>query len=146
MLEAATQSALEVIGADEGLPERMAARCSERMVSNRFATHLPDWREIKAAGEQLTISEPIENPYQSELNRFKGLVESGDLDRLIARYPLRESSVFEKIVTTLGCRNRADYERMVVARVRDDASLTENLKERIRPLAKFLDGGRSNDA
>ncbi len=146
MLEAATQSALEAIGADKDLPQRMAARRSERLVYNQFATHVPDWKKIRAAGEQLTISEPIENPYQSELNRFKGLVESGDLDRLIARYPLRESSVFEKIVTTLGCRNRADYERMVVARVRDDASLTENLKERIRPLAKFLDGGRSNDA
>ena len=141
MLHAATQNALESIRADENLPERMAARRSERLVYNRFATHLPDWRDIKAAGDQLTISEPIKNPYQNELNRFNGLVESGDLDRLIVRYPLRESNVFEKIVTTVGCRNQADYERMVVARVRDDVSLAENLKERIRPLAELLDGG-----
>ena len=141
MLHAATQNALESIRADENLPERMAARRSERLVYNRFATHLPDWRDIKAAGDQLTISEPIKNPYQDELNRFNGLVESGDLDRLIVRYPLRESNVFEKIVTTVGCRNQADYERMVVARVRDDVSLAENLKERIRPLAELLDGG-----
>ena len=146
MLEAAKENALQAIGTDQDLPERMAARRSERLVYNRFAAHLPDWREIKAAGEQLTISEPIENPYQDELNRFNGLVKSGDLDGLIARYPLRESSVFERIVTALGCRNQADYARMVVARVRDDARLTENLKERIRPLAELLDGGRSNDA
>lgn len=146
MLEAAKQSALEAIGADQDLPERMAARRSERLVYNRFETHLPDWKEIKAAGEQLRISEPIENPYQRELNRFNGLVESGEIDGLIARYPLRESRVFERIVTALGCRNQADYARMVVARVRDDAGLTENLKERIKPLAELLDGGRSNDA
>ena len=146
MLEAAKRSALEAIGADQDLPERMAARRSERVVYNRFVTHVPDWKEIGAAGEQLTISEPIENPYQGELNRFNGLIESEDLDGLIARYSLRESSVFERIVTALGCRSQADYERMVVARVRDDANLTESLKRRIRPLAALIDGGRSDDA
>ena len=145
MLEAAKQNALGAIVADQDLPERMAARRSERLVYNRFATHLPDWKDIKTAGEQLRISEPIENPYQGELNRFNGLVKSGKLDGLIARYPLRESMVFERIVTALGCRNQADYARMVVARVRDDTGLTENLKERIKPLAELLDGGRSSD-
>ena len=139
MLEAATQNALEAIRADEDLPERMAARRSERLVYNRFVAHVPDWREIKATGEQLTISEPIENPYQGELNRFKGLVESGNLDGLIARYPLRESSVFERIVATLGCRNRADYERMVVARIHDDENLARKIKQRIKPLTEVLD-------
>ncbi len=146
MLAAVRKSALEAIGADHDLPERMAARRSERQVYNRFATHVPDWKEIRSAGEQLTISGPIANPYQGELNRFNGFVESGSLDALIARYPLRESSVFERIATTLGCRSRADYERMVVTRVRDDAGLAKNLKKRIRPLADLLGAGRSNDA
>lgn len=146
MLEAAKRSALEAIGADQDLPERMAARRSERAVHNRFATHVPDWKEIRAAGEQLIIGEPIENPYQDELNRFKGLLDSGDLDGLISRYPLRESSIIERIVTTLGCRSQVDYERMVVARVGDDANLSDRLKGHIRPLADLLDGGQSNDA
>ncbi len=146
MLEAAKQNALEAIGADRDLPERMAARRSERLVHNRFTSHLPDWREIRATGEQLTISEPIENPYQDELIHFNGLVESGDLDGLIARYPLRESRVLEGIVATLGCRSQADYESMVVARVRGDADLARDLKGRLGPLAEWLDNGRSNDA
>lgn len=141
VLAAANQSALEAIRADQNLPERMAARRSERLVYNRFAAHVPDWKEIEVAGEQLTINAPIENPYQGELNRFNGLVESGDLDGLVARYPLRESRVFERIVTALGCRNRADYEHMVVARVRDDESLVEKLKRRIKPLSELLDAG-----
>ena len=77
---------------------------------------------------------------------INSLVQSADLDELIARYPLRESSVFDRIATALGCRNQTDYARMVVARVRDDSSLTEILKERIKPLAELLDGGKSNDA
>lgn len=145
MIRAVEENALSTIVNEGGLAERMAARRIERVVYNLFVTRVPDWKEIKVAGEQLTISEPIENPYQVELNRFKGLVELEDLDGLIARYPLRESSVFERIVTVLGCRNQTDYARMVVARVRDDASLTKNLKERIKPLAVMLDSGRNND-
>ena len=146
MLEAAKLSALEAVGADEDLPERMAAMRSERSVHNRFMSHLPDWKEIRTAGEQLTIGEPMENPYKSELNRFNGLVDSGDLDGLIARYPLKKSGVFEGIVSTFRCRSQEDYERMVVALVRDDANLTEKLKERIKALAELLDGGESSDA
>lgn len=146
MLEAAKQNALEAIGADQDLPERMAARRSERLVYNRFVTQLPDWKEIQAAGKQLRISEPIENPFQAELNRFNGLLEAEDLDGLIARYPLRESSVFDRIAQTMRCADRADYERMVVARLRDDARLVENLKKRIRSVAELLDSERSNGA
>ena len=146
MLDASKRSALEAIGSDQVLRERMAARRSERVVYDRFVVHLPDWKEIRTAGEQLKISEPIDNPYEGELNRINGLVESEDLDGLIARYPFRESSVFERIVTALGCRSQADYERMVIARVGDDANLTESLKRRIRPLAELLDVGKSNDA
>ena len=141
MVEDATQRALEAIGTAEDLPEVMAARRSERLVRNRFTTHLPDWQRVKAAGAQLTISEPIENPYQGELNCFKGLVGSGDLDGLIARYPLKHSNVLDRIAQTMRCADRADYERMVVARVREDDSLVHKLKDRIKPLTELLDAG-----
>ena len=141
ILEDATQRALEAIRTAEDLPEIMAARRSERLVRNRFATHLPDWQGVKAAGEQLTISEPIENPYQGELNCFKGLVGSGDLDGLIARYPLKHSNVLDRIAQTMRCADRADYERIVVARVREDDSLAHKLKDRIKPLTELLDAG-----
>ncbi len=145
MLKAVKQSALDAISADRDLPGRMAARRSERLVYNRIMTQLPDWKVIKAADAQLTISEPIDNPYQSELNSFNGLVKSGDWDGLVARYPLRGSDVFHRIAKTLECGSSANYERMVVARVREDDSLAEKLKQRIRPLAKLLDAGASND-
>ena len=141
MYEGAKRKALEAIRTDEELPERMAGRRSERQVYNRFVSHLPDWRAIKADGEHLAINGPIENPYQSELSRFKSLVEARDLDGLTSRYPLRESSVLERIGAALGCRMRADYERMVVARVREDEGLAAEIRRRIRPLAEYLSGG-----
>ena len=139
MISMAEQNALSAIADESGLAERMAAKRSERLVYNRFVTHLPDWTEIKEAGEQLTVNQPVENPYQGELNRFNDLVQSRNLDGLIARYPLRESNVLDRIAQAVRCADRADYERMVVARVREDGDLARELKDRIKPLAEVLD-------
>ena len=146
MNSAATQSALKVIVDTSGLSQRMAARRSERLVYNRFTVRLPNWKEIKATGKQLTINKPIENPFQDELVLFNNLIEAGDLDSLIARYPLRESGVFDSIARALECGKRENYERMVAARVRDDESLARTLKERISPLAELLDAQTSHDS
>ena len=124
----------------------MAARRSERLVCNRFAARLPDWKEIKATSGQLTINKPIENPFQDELNLFNNLNEAGDMDSLIKRYPLRESGVFDSIAKALECGKQENYERMVVARVRDDESLAHKLRERISPLAELLDAQTSHDS
>ena len=145
MLEKAKRNALEAIATDQDLPSRMAVRRSEKLLCSRFETHLPYWKVIKASGEQLRICESIENPFHGELSRFKDLVNAGDIDGLIARYPLRESRVLEGITTGLRCRNQGDYARMVVARVREDAGLTETLKARIKPLAELIDREASND-
>lgn len=140
MISMAIQGALKVIADTGGLSDRMAARRSERRIYNCFTAHLPDWKEIKTTGGQLTINKPIENPFQDELAHFNNLNEAGDLDSLIARYPLKESSVFKSIAKALECGKRGNYERMVVARVRDDKSLARKLKERISPLGELLDG------
>ena len=146
MISTATHSALKVIADTDGLSERMAARRSERLVCNRFAARLPDWKEIKATSGQLTINKPIENPFQDELDLFNNLNEAGDMDSLIKRYPLRESGVFDSIAKALECGSRENYERMVVARVRDDESLAHKLRERISPLAELLDAQTSHDS
>ena len=146
MTSTATQSALRIIADTLGLSERMAAKRSERLVYNRFTAHLPNWKEIKASGTQLTINRPIENPFQDELDLFNNLIEAGDLGRLITRYPLRKSGVFDSIAKALECGKRENYERMVVTRVRDDESLARTLKERISPLAELLDAQTSHDS
>ena len=83
----------------------------------------------------------VESPYLNELARFKDLVNAGDLNGLIVRYPLRESSVLDRIRRSLRCASKADYERMVVAQVRANGDLARKLKDRIKPLAELLDAG-----
>ena len=85
-----------------------------------------DWFIPKISGDQLEIS------------------AAENLDGLIARYPLRESSVFSRIAEALECNNRTNYERMVVSRVREDEDLVRKLKQRIEPLSNLLDTKQKN--
>ena len=139
LISTATENALKVIVDTDNLAERMAARRSERLVYNRFRVQIPDWKEIKASGEQFTINKPINNPFQSELDFFNNLHKNGDLNSLIVRYPLRESEVFGQIAQALECRNMENYERMVITGLHDDKNFVHKLKERINPLAELLD-------
>ena len=140
MIDSAIQAGLSVLD-ENSLSERMAARRCERRVRNQIEALAPDWRKIMESGEQLQIPSTVESPYADELSRFRNLANAGDLYGLISRYPLRNSNVFDRIARALQCGNRANYERMVIARVRQDENLDCRLKQRITPLSKVLDAG-----
>ena len=140
MIDSARQAALNVLN-ENCLPERMAARRCERRVQNQIKALAPDWRKIMESGVKLQIPSTVESPYADELRRFRNLASAGDLDGLISRYPLRVSNVFDRIAKTLQCGNRGNYERMVIARIREDENLACRLKQRVTPLSEVLDVG-----
>ena len=135
LIEAAKQGAIEVI---EKHAERMVARRCERRTRDLLLSKLPDWKSLKANPSQ-KICVSADSPYLQELDHFNKLVENGELDQLIARYPARESPAFETIARSLKCLNKMDYERMVIARIRQDNELVEKLKKRIGPLSEALE-------
>ena len=77
--------------------------------------------------------------YSEELEHFNALVDKGELDSLIARYPIRESQVFETIVKTLQCPNQELYQQLVVKHVRNDEKVDQCIKKRIGQLSEVLD-------
>ena len=145
MIETATRIGLEAIR-ERALSERMAAKRCERRVRNLVEARAPDWRKIKESEEKLHILSTIDSPYPGELTLFEKFAAAGDLNGLIARYPLRESSVFDKIARALECSGKAYYERIVVSRIREDANLACKLKQHIRPLSDLLDAEPTNDS
>ena len=135
LIESAKQGAIEVI---EKHAERMVARRCERRTRELLLSKIPDWKSLKANPSQ-KICVSADSPYLEELDHFNKLVENRELDRLVARYPARESPAFETIARSLKCLNKMDYERMVIARIRQDNELAEKLKKRIGPLSEALE-------
>ena len=136
MRETAKKKVLNVLKQD-GLAERMAAKRCERRVRNQLLSRLPDWETIKTNNDS-PIKVCVPSPFLEELKRFKNLVANENLDDLVALYPLRESPVFSEISKALELTNKTTYKQTLLTRIRNDATLAENLKQRIGPLSKVL--------
>ena len=134
-IELAKQEAIEIL---KEHAERMAARRCERKIHQLLLQQAPNSESIKDNPvQQICVS--VDSPYLEELNLFNEFVENGELDRLVARYPVRESSAFATIAKVLKCQHKNDYERMVIAQIRRDNELAQKLKKRIGPLSTVLD-------
>ena len=121
------------------LAERMAARRCERQVQALFRSQIPKWRSIMDNPTQSIYVSINPHPYPKELKHFNTLVDNGELDNLIARYPLRDSQAFETIVKTIGCPNQELYQQLVVKLVREDEDVAKCIKKRIGQLSEVLD-------
>ena len=117
--------------------ERMSARRCERQVKEKLSKSL-NWETIIENPNQ-SIEIPIDNPFTDELKHFNKLVEEENLNKLIDRYPARESGAFEIIAKSLRCLNKKDYERRVITQIRWNNELVEKLKKRIGLLSSRLD-------
>ena len=136
MVESAKKKALDALN-EIGLAERMAARRCERHLRNLVLSKIPDWKSIET-NPATTISVSVPSPYPDELRHFQELVADKKLDELVARYPLRESRVFDVIASTLELNGRDTYERTLLAGIKGNAKLAQCLKKRINSLADAL--------
>ena len=134
--EAAKECALEHLKDNEFM-ERMAARRCEHRVRSEILSWMPAWKAIRAQ-DKPSLHVEISNPYAAELEHIKLLIQRRDLDALVARYPLRESRVFDSVAKSLMFRGRKAYERAALVRVRKDKRLAQALRHRMRTLAVAL--------
>ena len=142
LVESAKQQVIEEL-TDQELAERMAARRCERQIQELALLNIPNWKSIRANLAQ-PICVPIDpQVYLEELDYFNELVKGANIDQLIARYPLRDSRVFEIIATTLKCQNQEDYQRMVLVQIENDKELACKLKSRIDAPPEILDSAES---
>lgn len=134
LIKSANEQAIDVL---KKQAKRMTARRCERQVKEIMSKSL-NWEMIMDRPTQ-GIQVSIDNPFTDELDNFNKLIEQGNLDKLIARYPVRESCAFEMIAQSLRCRNKEDYERMLVTQIQKNHELAEKLKKRIGPLSEVLE-------
>ncbi len=135
MIESATQKAFDELY-QNGLAERMAARRCEQRLRERVLSEFQSQKSQIKTDATLTVC--VASPYLNELTCFQSLFADRNLDGLIARYPIRDSRVFDAIAKALKYDTR-DYARVVVSRIREDGALAQKLKERIGPLSMELE-------
>lgn len=117
--------------------EHLASRMSERQMRDQLLKLLPPRRAIVEAGAG-DINLSISSPYPAELARLNNLIKTGDIDAIIARYPVRESGLLKSIATGLHFRGRADFERAALTQVGKDQNLKVALRNKLFMLSERL--------
>ena len=135
LIETAKKKSIEVL---KDHAEEMAAKRCIRQIQESTLSKIPDWKSIKNNPNQSFCVSIDAQPYSEELARFNKLVDEDKLDQLIARYSVRESCALEMIAKSLMCKNRTDYERIVINLIRRDDELADKLKKRIGQLSDRL--------
>ena len=138
MFESAIQKALDALK-HECIAKKMAARRCKRRQRDLVLSQLPNEKELIETEGTSKVSVCIGSPYPDELKYFNQFVSEKKWDTLIARYPLRESNVFDVIAKALRFQNQGDYERAVVTLIGKDKNLSSKLKTRMRALFSALE-------
>lgn len=136
LFDSATEAALDALQEND-LAERMAARRCERHVRNSMLSKIPDWKSIKAK-PTATICASVSSPYPDELKHFRALLADRKLNELVARYPLRESRVFDAIANALKLSGKDTFEQTLLLRVSAESKLAQDLRQRIKSLTDVL--------
>ena len=111
----------------------MAARRCESNIRQQILSRLPTWKTILNQ-EAFSPSVDTKDLFQQELSRFTALLESVELDQIIADYPIRESEIIEAIVKPLRL-NRETYRKTLISRIKQNPELAYKLRERVGPLS-----------
>ena len=135
MIEDARNGALDELGKGN-LATRMAARLCERKVRGELQSLMPDWKTI-SSNPSHTITLNTGKWHQEEISRFEQLLADKDLEKIIARYPVRESGALGSIATAFAL-NKNNYQDTLIGRVRTDADLAAKLKQLLQPLSDAL--------
>jgi ABC-type cobalamin/Fe3+-siderophores transport system ATPase subunit len=91
---------------------RLSARVVEKHLRERVLGELPGWEEI-AGGKGIAISFDLPAALTSEKEQIQALIHAGDLARIIARYPVRETPALARIAVELGFQDTGQYESAV---------------------------------
>ena len=136
LIESAKKESIKVL---KDHAEEMTAKRCQQQIQELILSKIPNWESIKDNSIQ-SFCIPIDSQfYSKELAHFNKLAAEENLDKLIARYPVRQSCALETIARSLVCKNRTDYESIVINLIRRDNELAEKLKKRIGPLSEKLD-------
>jgi hypothetical protein len=136
MLGRAKSAALVVLGEEETVRRLCARRC-ERKLRNVVAAEIPSWKEILLGdGSELKIS--VYSPLREEIAICRQYSDNEELDGLISRYPVRETSALHKIADELEFKNKNKYMQAVIAALSADEEMRNAMRDLLGTLRDQL--------
>ena len=111
-----------LIAAVSSQADRLAARMAEQTVKDEISLGMPDWKKIQA-GATVNITVDANQVYQNERSQLQIWLAAQEVNRITARYPIRETMALDRIATALQFKSRNQYEAAVRKLVIDDTMI-----------------------
>lgn len=102
--------------------DRLAARMTEQAVKDEIRLEMPDWKKIQA-GASVNITVDAQSFYQMERSQLHSWLTAQDVNKIIGRYPIRETMALDRIASALQFKNKKQYEAAVRKLVIDDSTI-----------------------
>lgn len=123
-----TKSAIDsAIAATKAQKDHLVTSAVLRSARDKVLNTLPR-RDDVVGGGTVKVEVDISFLRQEEENRFDALIAATDWDGLLSRYPLRESSAFDRIVSGIKIADKDTYRAAVLKLLQDDATAVDDLR------------------
>lgn len=121
--------------------DSLSATLCERKIRSKIFKSLPKRKDILYnIDNEFKVEINIKDELSSELSMFDKFILNKDIDKLLSKYPFRESNVIKGIVESLGLIDRSRYE----SKVRDLLIQDDKVKNHYRALLSKLTDRISN--
>lgn len=107
--------------------QRLSERAIEKTLRDELDKHWPRQAEI-AAGNPISIAIDVAAMVNEEKRDFNQAIADQNLEKVIARYPVRETPALNDITRKLGFQTRDQYESAVRRLLIDDAAALDFVK------------------
>jgi len=134
LVTAAKRAALTAVNSHV---QRLSERAVEKTLRDELDKHWPKRAEI-SAGRQINITIDVAATVNEEVTALTQTIADGDLEKIISRYPVRETPLLTEIVRKLGFQNRDQYENAVRKLLMDDPVALDFIKSQFGTLVADL--------
>jgi len=107
--------------------KRLSERVIEKTLRDELDKHRPKRAEI-AAGNPIIVKIDVCTKVKEELSALNQALSDQNLEKIIARYPVRETQALTEITRKLGFQSREQYESAVRRLLIDDAEALDFVK------------------
>lgn len=130
LVTAAKNAALAAVGLHV---QRLSERAVEKTLRDELDKHWPKQAEI-SAGKPINITIDVGATVSKEVAALNQTIADGNLEKLISKYPVRETPLLTEIVRKLGFQTREQYENAVRKLLMDDSVALEFIKSQFGTL------------
>lgn len=119
---------------------RLCERVIEKALRDEVFKNLPRRKDI-AAGHPVKIEIDVGKIVAEETVKLEALLGSGELQTIIANYPVRETPALDQISDRLGFKGRPQYEAAVRKLLMEDEEALAMVRSMFGGLQDELNGG-----